>query len=418
MDNQRPGNSAIWDATHARVQTINTGAEARIDSPSHNNQCLQSNHTDINAEDRIGNSNNNDNYTNAKDRIGVNNSQYPNNGNNNDAEDRIGCNNRYSADDDTRYSGGDKHYNNRAGTVGDASNWRGGHDTTPNNYIQPHSPRNQLRQSMDRYARDNNISRKNIGALAQYHDEYHGRVMGHPADIGEQALQNAGFTFKSRRGIYDTAPAYDEIITIHTTIVTQWPTPDDTSKGPQVHRIITKCLSAFPTLRSTSGRAWVDFYDKLQSSGTNFILPLTPFDSIIDVTDYTYLFPPLLGTKRYAACATAILSLLAHIIPTSLSNTLNVLVNTVRSESGNGYDLLHRALKVFVPGFDKSRPLPLPYWTDGTTVHDYSTSMILYFRIQALHQMPHTDYDKSLSFLRGITGSEYTELTPLPYIYG
>ena len=235
--------------------------------------------------------------------------------------------------------------------------------------------------------------------------------MGNSVGIGEQALQRAGFTFNSRNDIYDIVPAYDEIITIHSTTVTLWPNPDDTSKGPQVHRIITKCLSAFPTLRSTSGRAWVDFYDKLQSSGTNFILPLTPFDSIINVTDYTYLFPPLLGTKRYAACATAMLTLLAYIIPTSLSNTLNVLVNTVRDESGNGYDLLYRALKVFVPGFDKSRPLPLPYWTDGTTVHDYSTSMVLYFRIQALHQMPHSDYDKSLSFLRGITGSEYTELT-------
>jgi hypothetical protein len=157
----------------------------------------------------------------------------------------------------------------------------------------------------------------------------------------------------------------------------------------------------------------------LQRSGTNFLLPLTPFDSIIDVTDYTYLFPPLLGTKRYAACATAILSLLAYIIPTSLSNTLNVLVNIVRSESGNEYDLLYRALKVFVPGFDKSRPLPLPYWMDGTTVNDYLTSIVLYFRIQALHQMPHSDndkmphsdYDKSLSFLRGVTGLEYTELT-------
>ena len=91
----------------------------------------------------------------------------------------------------------------------------------------------------------------------------------------------------------------------------------------------------------------VDFYDKMQSSGTNFLLPLTPFDTIIGVTDYTYLFPPLLGTKRYAACAPALLSLLVYIIPSFLSNTLNVLVNTVRSESGNGYDLLYRALKVF-----------------------------------------------------------------------
>jgi hypothetical protein len=264
---------------------------------------------------------------------------------------------------------------------------------------------------MDKYARDNKISRKNIGALARFHDKYHGCDMGHSVGIGEQALQNAGFTFRSRNDFYDMVPAYDEVNTIHTTIVTLWPNPDDTSKGPQVHRIITKCLSAFPTLRSTSGRAWVDFYDKLQSSGTNFLLSLTPFDSIIDVTNYSYLLPPLLETKRYAACATAILSLLANIIPTSLSNTLNILVNTVRSESGNGYDLLYRALKLFVPGFDKSRPLPLPYWMDGTTVHDYSTSMVLYFRIQALHQMPHSDYDKSLSFLRGITGSEYTDLT-------
>ena len=228
--------------------------------------------------------------------------------------------------------------------------------------------------------------------------------MGNPVGIGEQALQNAGFTFRSRNDIYDIVHAYDKVNTIHTTIVTLWPNPDDTSKGPQVHRIITKCLSAFPTIRSTSGRAWVDFYDKLQSSGTNFLLPLTPFDSIIDVTDHTYLFPPLLGTKQYAACATAIISLLVYIIPSSLSNTLNVLVNTVRSESGNGYDLLYRALKLFVPGFDKSRPLPLPYWMDGTTVHDYSTSMVLYFRIQALHQMPHSDYNKSLLFLCGITG--------------
>ena len=56
MDNQRPGNSATWDATHARVQIINTGEEERIESPSHNNQCLHTNYTDKNAEDPIGNS--------------------------------------------------------------------------------------------------------------------------------------------------------------------------------------------------------------------------------------------------------------------------------------------------------------------------------------------------------------------------
>jgi hypothetical protein len=264
---------------------------------------------------------------------------------------------------------------------------------------------------MDRYARENNISRKNISELARFHDNYHGNAYGLTHNITEDDLQNAGFTFKTRVDYSDYLPAYNEITTIHKSIITQWPDPNDISRGPQVHRIITKYLSAFPTLHSTSGRAWIDFYDKMQTSGTSYILPLTPFDSIIDVTDYTYLYPPLLGTKRYAACATAMLALLVHIIPPSLSNTLNVLINTVQSESGNGYDLFHRALKTFVPGFDKSRPLPLPYWMDGTTVHDFSTSIVIYFRIQALHQMPRNDYEKSLTFLRGITGSEYTELT-------
>ena len=52
MDNQRPGNSANWDATHACVQIINTDAEERIENPSHNNQCLHTSYTDNNPEER------------------------------------------------------------------------------------------------------------------------------------------------------------------------------------------------------------------------------------------------------------------------------------------------------------------------------------------------------------------------------
>jgi len=112
-------------------------------------------------------------------------------------------------------------------------------------------------QSLDKYARDNNISRKNIGALARFHEKYHGYDMGHPIGIGEQALHNAGFTFRSRNAYYDIVPAYDEVNTIHTTIVTLWPNPDDTSKSPQVHRIITKCLShSLPYARHQDEHWW------------------------------------------------------------------------------------------------------------------------------------------------------------------
>jgi hypothetical protein len=72
---------------------------------------------------------------------------------------------------------------------------------------------------------------------------------------------------------------------------------------------------------------------------------------------------------------------------------------------------MYRILRTFVPGFNKSNPISLPFWTSGTTVSEYSASIVLYFCIQALHQSPFSDYDKSLTFLRGITGLEYNELT-------
>lgn len=268
-----------------------------------------------------------------------------------------------------------------------------------------------MRQStLDNYARSHLINRKDIGRLAELHGDYHGSSLGFPR-INERDLADAGYKFTHHFGIHEAAICYNDLIFIHNSMVSAWPDPRDPSKGPQVHRIITKSLTAFPQLHSTSGRAVVEFYDKMQVSGTNYILPLTPFDSIQFTLDYAGLFPPYLGTFRYTACAKGILDLITHIIPSTLSPTLNVLIDTVRSESGNGYDLLYRILKTFVPGFNKSNPISLPYWTSDTTVYEYSTSIVLYFRIQALHQSPFSDYDKSLTFLRGVTGSEYIELT-------
>jgi hypothetical protein len=142
----------------------------------------------------------------------------------------------------------------------------------------------------------------------------------------------------------------------------------------------------------------VDFYNKMQVSGTNYVLPLTPFASI-QLQLNAGLFPPYLGKTRYTACAKSLLDLVIHIIPSTLSPTLSVIIDTVCGESGNGYDLMHRLLKTFVPGFNKSNPILLPYWNPGNTVYNYSTSNVMYIRIQALHQFPFSNYDKSLTFL-------------------
>jgi len=236
-----------------------------------------------------------------------------------------------------------------------------------------------MRQStLDNYARNNKINRKNIGRLAECHNIYHHYKTGLPR-IHEGDLTQAGYTFTRLYDIQVAAICYNDLIYLHSSVVAAWPDPCDPTKGPQVHKIITKCLTAFPTLQSTSGRAVVDFYDKMQVSGTNYVLPLTPFDSIQLQLDYAGLFPPYLGTTRYTACAKSLLDLVIHIIPSTLSPTLSVIIDTVRRESGNGYNLMYRLLKTFVPGFNKSNPIALPYWTSGTTVYDYSTSIVLYF---------------------------------------
>jgi len=141
---------------HARVQIINTDAEERIENPSHNNQCLHTNYTDNNAEERIGDSNskyqyNSNNNNNAADHIGGNNSQYCYRGNTNNSHGAE----HHTGDNDIRYRNGDSNnnrqysfqqYNNRPGNVGDNYNLHGGYNDSPNNPNQPHSPRNQLHQ--------------------------------------------------------------------------------------------------------------------------------------------------------------------------------------------------------------------------------------------------------------------------------
>ena len=58
-----------------------------------------------------------------------------------------------------------------------------------------------------------------------------------------------------------------------------------------------------------------------------------------------------------------LLELLPRLLPTT-NDDVSSLINMVRMESNNGYDLLWRILELTVPGFDPTFPVKIPTWSD------------------------------------------------------
>jgi hypothetical protein len=154
---------------------------------------------------------------------------------------------------------------------------------------------------------------------------------------------------------------YNDIITIHRTVYNNWTNDRYGTSGPQLNRIVAKELAVFPRLTSTSAEDVVDFYDRLHEMGAPYLLPTTPLDAIILQHGYEGLFPPALGTIRYSACGKGMLELIPHLVPTTLSPAFNAILSTVRSETANGYDLLWRMLRQYIPGFEKSKTIIFPF---------------------------------------------------------
>ena len=172
---------------------------------------------------------------------------------------------------------------------------------------------------------------------------------------------------------------------------------------------MAKELAVFPRLLSTSAKEAVDFYDHLHETSAPYLLPTTPLDAIALTHGYEGLFPPALGTLCYSACGKGMLKLIPHLAPTTLSPAFNAILSTVRSETANGYDLLWRMLRQYVPGFDKAKPITFPFYTDDTDLFVFANLTLMYFCLQQLHKAPFSNYDKSITFLNGLAGSDYTD---------
>jgi hypothetical protein len=221
-------------------------------------------------------------------------------------------------------------------------------------------PRNHTSFHRDKYALQQRISRKDILRLAN--SNYHRGPYGLNI-LDDRALIECGYTTAAHHGLAEVMICYNDIITIHRTVHNKWSNDRYGTDGPQISRIVSKELAAFPRLLSTSAEDVVDFYDRFHEMGVAYLLPTTPLDAIILQLGYEGLFPPALGTMRYSACGKGLLELLQHLVPTTLSPAFNAILGTVRSETANGYDLLWRMLCLYVPGFNKAKPIVFPFWT-------------------------------------------------------
>ena len=103
------------------------------------------------------------------------------------------------------------------------------------------------------------------------------------------------------------------------------------------------------------------------------------------------------------------LELLPHLIAFMMSPIYNTTLSTVRSKSANGYDLLWRLLRIFIPGFNKSKPIVILFWTKDTDIFNFARLTTIYFRLQQLHKAIFSDYDKSTMLLNGLAGSVYSD---------
>ena len=153
LDDRQPGNSVNW----AAIQSNITGAEDRIGD----NSQYPNNSKNINAEKRIGDSNSH----NAEDRIGDSNSQYDYRGNTNNSNNNTD----------------NRQYNHRPGKVED--NYNSSHDSANplHSHWSTNNNRNQIRHTMDKYARDKKISRKNIAAPQSASVNTHSSMLASPS---------------------------------------------------------------------------------------------------------------------------------------------------------------------------------------------------------------------------------------------
>jgi hypothetical protein len=181
----------------------------------------------------------------------------------------------------------------------------------------------------------------------------------------------------------DASFCFQDVFCVHKEVYNEWNDPRCNTSGPNVTYIVEKALALFPRLHTITMELTVKFYDDLQSTWINYLLPLMPFDAICITFGFEALCPPGLGTGRYAYFSSTFNELLPRLLPVTTIPCISAIVDAMGMESNNGYDLLFCILVLTVPGFlNPTLPLSAPVWTSFTDLCEFCRSHHFYFHIQ------------------------------------
>jgi hypothetical protein len=272
-----------------------------------------------------------------------------------------------------------------------------GHETTTFVGGAISSPRNLDRRRQAATAR---VSQFDIAALADA--QYHGGSEGY-YPLTPALIHKCGYTAINT---VDVISSYTEIILVHESVLTNW--VGRFTVGPQIDRILEKALVSLPRLQSLAVESAVEWYDALQKTLMIYLVPITPFDCVMIKMGYEALCIPGTGLTRYPIAARVLLELLPRLLPKT-DEEVSSIINMVRMESNNGYDLLWRILELTVPGFNPTFPVKIPTWTDDG-IFDFAHAFQLYYRLLAKKGDFHDNKTRSTTFLQAITDYAYADL--------
>jgi hypothetical protein len=90
---------------------------------------------------------------------------------------------------------------------------------------------------------------------------------------------------------------------------------------------------------------------------------------------------------------------------------VRAMVSGVETKTRNGYEIIWNLLFRYVPGFDPTKTVDKPRWdTYKGNVIQYAAAFDLYFRLIAKRGNTHSQFNKSILFLKGITALNLTKI--------
>jgi hypothetical protein len=143
--------------------------------------------------------------------------------------------------------------------------------------------------------------------------------------------------------------------------------------------------------------------ERLTSTCKAFRIGLVPFDTIQFKRCQEGYCIPGLGFKCYDNMASALCTAMP-ICLAQADSRVQAMIAGVKTKMRNGYKIVWNLLYWYVPGFDPTKTVDKPSWDEqGGDVIQYAVAFDLYFLLCAKRGSSHTQFNKSILFLKGIT---------------